>query len=137
MDTFFRFGLEAGWTQLVERLDEGPLDSLAIGDVNLTFRIAQHRMVQMRIGLGWRYMADQQGAEHGFNYSLAFDIFPVRPLVISESFDIGMLGEAFFLHNRTSLGFALGPVELFAGYDVMLIGPVLFHGPLSGLRLWL
>lgn len=137
IDTSFRLGLETGWTHMMERLGDGTIDRLNIGDVNATFRIVQHPSMQVRIGFGWRYMTDEQGLDNGFNYTVGFDVFPIRPLVIAGSIDIGNLGKAFLLHGRLALGLNLGPVEIFVGYDAMLIGPVVLHGPLSGVRIWL
>lgn len=137
LDSSARVGLEAGWSHMTERLPNGRWDWMGLGDVNFVVRIVQHPRFQARAGLGWRYMYDAYGLVHGFNHTTELDIFPVRPLVISAGLDFGVLGYAFLLHARLTLGANLGPAELYLGYDVLLIDTVTFHGPAAGLRLWL
>jgi hypothetical protein len=81
-------------------------------------------------------MIDGTRVDAGFNASYAMDIFPMRPLVLSASVDVGQLGYALVVHGRGTVGVMLARVELYAGYDVMLIDPVLFQGPIAGVRLW-
>jgi len=57
----------------------------------------------------------------GFNGMVAFDVFPLAPLVLSAAVDLGMLGQAFALRARGTLGVILTRVELFGGYDVMAL----------------
>jgi hypothetical protein len=131
-----RLGLESAWTHFIEPLSGGGFDRLTIGDTNLTFRFAQSPSAQFWVGLGLRLLTDAVGTDPGFNFTYGFDLFPGRPLVISASIDLGNLGLAFALHGRATVGVALGVFELYAGYDAMLVDPVLFHGPLAGLRVW-
>jgi hypothetical protein len=131
-----RVGLESAWTHFIEPLMDGGLDRLTIGDANLTFRFAQSERAQFRAGLGARLMTDHLGTDAGFNFTYGFDLFPARPLVISGAFDLGNLGQAFVFAGRATVGAALGRVELYAGYDVLLVDPVLFHGPVAGVRIW-
>ena len=80
---------------------------------------------------------DAIGLENGFIYSLVADIFPIQPMVISVSADIGTLGHALFFNGRMTIGANIRRAEIYAGYNVMIIGPVPFHGPLCGFRLWI
>jgi hypothetical protein len=124
-------------TFMLERLPNGQLDNLNVGDINLFYRVMSHPRAQMRFGLGWRYMIDAIGVENGFNLTFALDLFLIRPMVISANADVGNLGQALFFHGRLTIGAIIKRVEIFAGYEAMLIGPVLFHGPVGGIRLWL
>ncbi len=137
LDTSARIGFVFRWHTMIEALPSGDQDQLSMGELSVTLRLAQHEQVEARVGLGWRYLHDDLGTDHGFNYSLAFDIFPVRPLIISVDLDVGNLGYAFVFQGRATVGAIAGPIELFAGYEVLLIGSVPFHGPTGGLRLWL
>ena len=134
----WRVGFETGWVYLREHLpEEDAYDQLLIGDANVMFRFAQCAHAQMRSGLGARFMVDERELTAGFNFTYGMDVFPVNPLVISASVDLGNLGTAFFLHWRGTLGAVLFGVELFAGWDGMLIGSTSINGPIGGLRLWL
>lgn len=136
LSTRWRFGLESGWTWFVEELPDGSHDQLGIVDINLIFRFAQHEHVLMRTGLGGRMMVDNGQIDGGFNWSYGFDVFPAQPMILSASIDLGNIWKAFFLHGRAHLGVALWAIEAYAGWDVMLIGDVTFHGPIIGLRAW-
>ena len=59
--------------------------------------------------------------------------FPVKPWTASTVFDFGTLGHGHLLHNRSTVGAMLGPVEVFAGYDYFQINSVRIHGPVAGL----
>jgi len=137
LSTRWRIGLEAGATLLVEELPGGDLDRLGLADINVIFRFAQHEHVVMRTGLGGRMLVDGGDVDGGFNWKYAFDVFPVQPLIFSASIDLGNVLWAFLLHFRAHLGVNLWAIEAYAGWDVILIGDVTFHGPIVGLRAWI
>jgi len=134
-------GFRADLTNYVERLPGGALDYLAIGTVNAMFRVADAPPVAPYVGLGWRYLAAPDALRNGFNCLLAADVFPVRPLVVFAIAEGGNLGRAGFFHGRLTLGALVQQLEIFAGYDAVVIGgdgdPVIFHGPVVGIRGWL
>jgi hypothetical protein len=74
--------------------------------------------------------------DSGFNYTLAIDVMPRPFIVISLSGDLGTLGHAFVVHGRATVGGRYKFLEVFAGWDLFRVGEVMFHGPISGLRLW-
>lgn len=143
--TRWRIGLEAGMTYLREQPSGGLLrDQLMIGDANAIFRFAQNEYIQMRAGLGVRLMYDEGETDAGFNFAYGMDLFPVNPLVISGSIDLGNLGRAFVMHGRGTVGVSFFGVELFVGWDGFLFdnpfndsAAVAIHGPVGGLRGWL
>ena len=122
--TIWRIGLEGGITYFRERLQDGANDQLAIGDINLVFRFAQQENIQMRAGLGARLMYDAAQVTPGFNFTYGMDIYPVFPLVLSASIDLGNLGMAFCMHGRGTIGAVFYGVEIYAGWDGFLIGSV-------------
>jgi hypothetical protein len=136
LSTKWRFGLESGATLLIEDLGGDEYDRLGIADINLIYRFAQHEHVVMRTGLGGRMMVDEGRVDGGFNWTYGFDVFPVQPIIFSTSIDLGNIMLAFFMHFRAHLGVNLWAIEAYAGWDVMLIGDVTFHGPIVGLRAW-
>jgi len=136
VSTSFRLGIESGWTWFTEPLEDG-WDWLVVGDINLIWRFAQAEAVEMYSGAGVRLMVDDVGWNAGFNFTYGFDAFPVNPLVLSASIDLGHLGWAFVVHGRGHLGVTRFGFEIFAGWDALLIGDVLFQGPLIGLRGWI
>jgi hypothetical protein len=131
-----RLGLETAWSGYLEPLPDGTTDRLVFGDVNLFFRNAQHERFEFRFGLGANLMIDAEDVDAGVNATWQVDLFPVRPLVLSVSADVGNLGYAFVAHLRGAVGVMLSRLELFAGYDARWVGSVLFHGPLAGARIW-
>jgi hypothetical protein len=139
VDSISRFGLTARWTHYLEPLPGGELDQLGIGDLNLTYRVAQGEAAEVRLGLGARLLVDD-GATLGFNFTYAIDLFPTDPLVISVGIDLGNLGRAFYGHGRVTLGAVFGRIEPYLGYDLAWIaGPdagALFQGPVAGVRAW-
>jgi hypothetical protein len=142
LDTSSGFGLRADYTNYVERLPEGAHDYLGIGSLDAMFRMVDATRVALYFGLGWRYVPDNEALVNGFNSLLAIDIFPVRPLVVSAIAEGGNLGAAGFFHGRVTLGALIQRLEIFIGYDAVVIGdgrenPIVFHGPLAGIRGWL
>jgi len=141
LDSSAGVGLRADLTNYVERLPGGALDYLAIGTLDAMFRVADASRVAPYVGLGWRYLAAEDAFHNGFNCLFAADVFPVRPLVVSAIAEGGNLGRAGFFHGRATLGALVQKLELFAGYDAVVIGsdedPVIFHGPVAGIRGWL
>lgn len=133
-DTYTRLGLESSWTNFYEQLDDNELDTLTIGDLNLTFRFAQNQHVQFYAGAGSRLMIDHGKATFGVNFTYGIDIFPVNPLIISLVGDFGSLGKAFVSEARATVGVALKGWEIYGGYDILKIDDVRFHGPILGFR---
>jgi hypothetical protein len=71
-----------------------------------------------------------------FDFLYSADVFPIEPVVISASIDLGNLDNAFVIHGRGTIGWQIDRFELFVGYDFLRIGAVNLQGPLAGLRLW-
>jgi hypothetical protein len=136
LDTWTRVGLRTSWNYFLERLPCGCWDDMLVGDVNLTFRFAQHECVSMYFGVGGRILTDAYTTKGGFNFTYGADVFPVRPVVVSALLDAGTLGSAGVFHARGTVGYCFERWEAFAGYDFLRIGSVNLQGPLVGLRLW-
>ena len=135
VDTGPRFGLDTEWNQWFERTSMGD-DTLATGDANLVYRFAQHERIQFRSGLGFNWLKDSQEAEFGFNFTYGVDLFPIEPLVVSGTLDLGQIGDASFVHVRSTAGLVWKRAELFTGYDYQRIGSVDLHGLVAGLQFW-
>ena len=136
IDTIGRVGFQASWSYLTEELDCGCQDELWLGDANLTFLFAQSEKVQLRTGLGCRWLADDGDSDFGVNFLYGGDFYPVKPLIVSTFLELGSLGEAFVVHGRATAGVILSRFEFFGGYDWLRIGSVDLHGPVVGVRLW-
>jgi hypothetical protein len=136
LETSYRFGLEAGGRQLDERLCDGQIDRLAIGDANLVFRFAQADWAEFRTGLGANWLADRQATNYGFNFTYAADFFPRNPWVISSVIDAGTLGYAGLFRFRLTGGAVFHGVEAYAGYEFLDIGRTPTNSIVTGLRLW-
>ena len=136
LETTSRIGILTSWNYYRENLCDGSTDNMVIGDFNVTYRFAQRECAMMRAGLGFRTRADHGAADFGFNFHYGADFFPVNPVVLSTSIDLGNLGSAGVVHLRGTAGLTRNGWEIFAGYDWLRIGDVNLQGPMVGLRLW-
>ena len=128
-------GMEFGWTSFIESVDGG-VDHLGFGYAHLLLRLISIESLDVRTGLGGRWMVDAGRVDGGFSYTLAMDVMPTSYLVFSAAGDLGTLGNAFVAHGRLTAGGRYRGLVVYAGYDVQQIGDVLFHGPVAGLQLW-
>jgi hypothetical protein len=131
-----RFGLQTNWSYVHESLSGGRSDETALGDLNLTFRFAQHENAQFRAGLGARLMSDAHGTDWGFNFTYGADVYPIKPLVLSATLDAGTLGRAGVFRGQASVGVLFRRWEIYTGYDYLRIGSTALQGPTLGLRMW-
>lgn len=136
LDTQSRFGVLGHWNWYHETFSCGCTDDFFVGDLNMTYRFAQHELAQFYTGAGWRVLADSYRAREGVNLLYGFDLFPIQPLVISGLVDGGTVGSLGVIHTRASLGLVRKNWELMGGYDFLRIGWVDLQGPFVGLRLW-
>jgi hypothetical protein len=132
-------GFESRWSYWREPLDDGGVDALVFADFTPFVRIVQTRHVQSYLGAGLHVMFDPTGADsaYGFQGSWSLEAYPVKPLTVNASLDVGNLGPVAFANAQATLGGMLGRVELFAGGHFMLVDRTVFAGPLGGLRLHL
>jgi hypothetical protein len=107
-----------------------------LGDAYLTWRFAQCSWGQMYLGAGARWQIDRQHSTAGCSFLYGGDFFPIDPLIISTTLDMGNLGDAFAIRGRCTVGVQLGRWEIFAGYDYQRIGNAQIQGPLVGLKRW-
>lgn len=136
VDTGWRFGLTTNWDFFRETLPNGRGDEAVLGDVNLTYRLAQNDWLQLHTGLGARLLFDRHNTRAGLNFLYGADLFLAKPLVLSGLVDLGTLNHAYVVRARATLGWQVGRCEVFGGYDVLRVGDVHLHGPLLGLRVW-
>jgi hypothetical protein len=135
LDTTSRFGIATNWDWYQEKLPGGRLDDLVLGDTELTFRFAQSEWLQMHAGLGGRCLLDRCHRRGGFNFLYSAELYPVRPLAVTASAELGNLNHAFTMRLRSTVGVQMQNVEAYVGYDWVNIGGVDLHGPMAGLRL--
>lgn len=130
--------IESRFDHWLEPLPDGGFDELLFGDANLMFRVSSLRRFQAHFGGGVRLLFDGAGEPTaGFNGTLSFEGYPAAPLTLRSIVDLGNLGPAFVASAQATAGVALHRFELFGGYSGMRIGPVVFHGPVVGLKLHL
>jgi hypothetical protein len=140
LDTAAGLGARADFTSYVEPREGRAAEFLGIGSANLVLRVADSPRVAPYLGIGWRTLVDGEAWRNGVNGLVAVDVFPVRPLVVSAIAEGGNLGDAAYVHLRATVGALVRRVEVFAGYDAVVIRGgddcVVFHGPTAGLRAW-
>jgi hypothetical protein len=136
LSTATRFCLDASWNNFRDELFLDQTDELWAGDANLVYRFAQHPLVEFRSGIGMNWLADQETADFGFNFTYAFDVYPRKPWIVSAEIDWGWLGDTSLFHGRLTGGVLLDRFEFFAGFDYLDVGHAAFAGPLTGIRVW-
>ncbi len=135
LNTSYRVGLQGSLNYLSEQLDGNKLDRLSLHDINLVLQFAENRFMQMRSGLGRRFLSG--GAhEEGLNFIYSIDVFPVRPLLVSSTFEVGTIGKTVVRRFSANAGFIYNRIELNAGYDILTIGGTVLKMPNIGLSLW-
>lgn len=128
-------GFETAWSVLLEEVPNG-IDRLVMGDTNLVIRFLSYSRIEMRAGVGVRWMGDHGDVEAGFNFNVGLDVMPHKNVFLSLSADLGTLGEATVLHARSLVGARWRALSIHLGYDLFRVGRVNFHGPVAGLGLW-
>lgn len=136
IDTQFRLGIDSEWVSLHEQR-AGPDDSLNRGDLNLVMRFAQSERAQFHSGIGMNWLTGSGDPDFGFNFTYGADFFPVDPVVVSTTFDLGNVGNATLTHFRSTIGMMmLERVHVYTGYDYLNIEGNSIHSLLSGIEIW-
>jgi len=115
---------------------------LGIGRVAIAFPFVNEGVVQLRGGVAGQLYHDVHGVELGYAGLLELDAYPVEPLVIHAEASIGALGQAVFVDARATVGIQIDRGELYVGYQVFAVDPLLpggvaLHGPVAGVRVWI
>lgn len=134
LDSVFRLGIDTEWAHLQARPGA---DSLTAGDFNLVVRFAQSPRVQFHSGLGLNWLGDRGSSDFGWNFTYGVDLFPVEPVVVSTTIDLGKVGDASLIHLRSTLGVMITPrVHLYSGYDLRDYEGTTVHSLLTGMEIW-
>ncbi len=131
-----RWGLDTEFNFREEDLLGGAHDQLWTGDCNLVFRFAQHERLQMRIGAGFNWLADDVDSNYGYNVTYGGDWFPCDPWVISSNIDWGEIGSADLFHFRITGGVVVYGIEVYTGYDYYDVDRVQISSYIAGVRVW-
>lgn len=103
----------------------------------LGYRLLQWHFLMARIFVGVQRFGGWVKAEAGPELGLGFDMFLVRPLVLSGDASAGAVGHAAALEARGRLGIMLGRIEVFAAAEYLRIGSSDLSSFGLGTRLWL
>ena len=79
-----------------------------------------------------RAQVDERLVVPWLGWGAAFDVFPVRPLVLRGRAAIHGSFGATMVQLRATAGVSLGLVEIYAGYDQRWLGSVGLGGPTAG-----
>lgn len=108
-------------------------DQLWLGDANVVIEPIFGDL-RARIGVGFNWLHDNVGTDYGINLTGGFDLDLSQVLMLTGEIDLGGVGEADLLHAQLTLGYQLGPAELFGGYNYYRIGGTKLDGAIAGLR---
>lgn len=136
LDTLHRIGFDGEWVWLHER-NGGGGDDLVRGDANVVIRFAQSERAQFHSGIGLNWLSGSGDPDFGFNFTYGADFFPVDPVIISTSFDLGNVNHSSLIHFRGTLGLmVLDRLHLYSGYDVINFSGNSIHSLISGIEFW-
>jgi hypothetical protein len=124
---------------------EQPLvDALYLGSTHLAFALVLHPHAVLRVGGGVNYMLDGRTPPPGPGEvreyaaggggTVRFDLFPIRPLVITSRLDYGTIYKARTLTARITAGAMVSRFEFYGGYEFRMVGDVSMRGPVAGFR---
>lgn len=136
LDTARGWGVRLDGNWLHERIGCGCHDNSFLGSLLLTYRVFDHERIQFHLGAGCVMLADPRITQAGVNFTASGDLFPVKPVVISGLYDLGVLGDATYMRLRLTAGWMLGAWEIFGGYDYQRFNSSNLRGPLVGIRMW-
>ncbi len=128
------FGLDSRWTYWSETLDDGSMDGLWMGDVNVHLQLLTLPAFQWSVGAGPRALTDGDGGSAGINLTSRVELYPVAPLVLRAEGDVGTLGTALAWESRNSVGLLWQHVEFCGGYDFLRVGELNFDSWFGGVR---
>jgi hypothetical protein len=145
LQTAFRLELDTAYGLYLERPDRGSSpgsspgwSSAWLGHTHAAVQFARGERVQFRAGLGVRHWVDATGSSVGIDFLYGIDIFWGRPVTTSLEVTAGSVGHAWVVEPRGTVGFMVGDIEPFAGYDAVWIGgagPTAYlGGPVLGAR---
>jgi hypothetical protein len=138
--------LEGRFFYFAEANGEPGNDWASVSNLNLSWRFAATRSVQFRSGIGYQHWYEDAETESsnplraqlrhrpGFQFHYGMDAYPGRPFTLSAEARLGNLGQALVWELRGTVGVALGPVEVFGGYQALDIGGSSLGSPLLGVR---
>ena len=137
------WNLEAAYALYVEPTEDQEVLVLALGRAGVSHRVAEDPAVSVRLGGALRHMQDWIGPAFGADVTLGIDMLLGDSVVLSAEAFAGVVGAAWLLQARASLGFLIDIVELRLGYDHVVLEPLaggpggMLTGPFLGARLWL
>lgn len=136
LDHSARLALEATWSRWREDLGAGGSDELDLGELSLVYRFAQGPRAAFWSGLGLNVLDDQVESDFGLDLTYGALFLPGERTSVELEADLGTLGDATLTHLGASVGWRLGPCELFAAYDRWEIGSAELPSYSLGLRGW-
>ncbi|AKF11470.1 hypothetical protein [Sandaracinus amylolyticus] len=118
----YRIDVLLGYSGYLEPRDAG-FDALAIGRLGIGARLIDEEVAQLRIALAVRHFQDWIGPQFGVDAILGVDVDVYESVVLGLEGSFGTIGETFSAQARASLGVRIDSVEIFAGYDHLVLQP--------------
>ena len=118
----WRLDVLLGYTGFLEPRDAG-FDAIAIGRLGIGARLIDEEIAQLRVALAVRHFQDWIGPQFGVDGVLGIDVDVYESVVLGLEGSFGTIGETFAAQIRGSLGVRIDSVEIFAGYDHLVLQP--------------
>lgn len=135
--------LHGGYSVYLEPLPVGGVEALALGRLGVAWRVIDEDDVHLRLGGSLRHWQDYAGARFGGEVLAGLEMFPADPLVLGIEAAAGIVGDAWAIDVRATIGAMIDVVEIYAGWHHLALealngsGGVELTGPLVGVRLWI
>ncbi|WP_236517621.1 hypothetical protein [Sandaracinus amylolyticus] len=118
----YRIDVLLGYSGYLEPRDGG-FDAIAIGRLGIGARLIDEEVAQLRIAVALRHFQDWIGPQFGVDAILGVDVDVYESVVLGLEGSFGTIGETFAAQARASLGVRIDSVEIFAGYDHLVLQP--------------
>ena len=136
MTAIWRLELESNWMFMGAFDPKFAMSKRVVGDTDIMLRFAQSAAGHFRAGVGMRTLIDERGANSLWNFAYGFDLFLLKPFVLSATGGFGMRKKSPVVHGRATLGLFILRAELYGGYDFLMIGTEKLQGFVGGVRAW-
>jgi hypothetical protein len=137
--TVYRLEFDIAYAQYVGWTRASPG---GLGQAHVDFRFAQSERAQFRVGAGIRHRLVSGSVSEGFDALYAIDVFWPRQVATTLEVSGGSLGRnGWAFEARATLGYLLGPIEAYAGWDGIWLGAPnqqaeSLGGPVLGARVY-
>ncbi|MGF1578282.1 MAG: hypothetical protein ACFCD0_02840 [Gemmataceae bacterium] len=129
-------GVLAGFLHVHRDLAGNQTDDIYVSKIAMYEGLKMSDSILRRAGGGMITLTRNNRTHMGWNAFVGFDVFPVKPVIISGLIEGGRIDDSALVHTRLTAGYLYTRFEVYAGYDYFHFDSVNVHAPIVGLRVW-